>query len=201
METQKINFESLTDDQLIERVKKDACSESYSELCRRYENVFYRICHRYKTPIESVGLDITDIFSDRDTIFLTCIEKFDPSKNTKFSTWAGNYTRYHCLTVINRRKRIVSSEDEETKEFLEEMGQVDSYHEEKNDPKENVSYFFSSITNERHKRVLKLRYYNDPTLTWKEIASILGVSVQTAISLHNKAIKTLQGKISSKNQI
>ncbi len=201
MDNKTANLADLTDEKLIESVKKNACSDSYSELCRRYENIFYRICHRYKTPLESVGLDPSDVFSDRDTIFLTCIEKFDPSKNTKFSTWAGNYTRYYCLTLINRRKRIVSSEDEEAKEFLETLGQVDSYHENSNDPRENVSFFFSSLTNQRHKQVLRLRYYNDPVLTWKEIASILGVSVQTAISLHHKAIKSLHGKINSKSNI
>lgn len=194
-------IEDLSDEELIARVKKDACSSSYSEICKRYENIFYKICHRYKTPLESVGLDPVDVFSDRDTIFLTCIEKFDPSKNTKFSTWAGNYTRYYCLTLINRRKRIVSSEDEEAKEFLETFGQLDSYHEGKNDPKENVAFFFSSLTNQRHKQVLRLRYYNEPSLTWKEIAAILDVSVQTAISLHNKAIKSLKGKITSKTNI
>ena len=43
------------------------------------------------------------------------------SKKTKYSTWLGNYTRYHCLNLLNARKNqnFISIEEPSVKEIME----------------------------------------------------------------------------------
>lgn len=194
-------IEEFSDNKLISNIKLKGCNDSYLEISKRYENVFYRICHRYKLALQSVGLDPCDVLEDKDVVFLTCIHKFNPRKKTKFSTWAGNYARYLCLTAINKHKKFVDNEEDGVKGFIEDSGQLDVFQAKDAEPYENVLFHFNELSNKRFKTVLRLRYYSDMPKTWKEIASEMDVSVQTAISLHNKALSTLKNKIKSKNHL
>ena len=197
----RIPTAELSDNKLIKNIKSFGCDESYRELCKRCENIFYRICHRYRVGLQKVGLDIQDIFDERDSIILTCAKNFKAGKKTKFSTYVGNYARYLCLTSINKRKRLVDPESEDIKNFLENREQFTLHDSNESGLIENVAHYFNGILNPRFKKVLELRYYTDKPMSWKEISKEMNISVQTAISIHNNAIKSLKNKIKTKNNI
>ena len=58
-----------------------------------------------------------------------------------------------------------------------------------------------SCSDERIQKIFKMRYLNDSNkkMPWNKIAKKLDISTQTAINIHNKAIKLLKTKVESKN--
>ena len=111
---------SLPDLQLISMVKKNGSSEAFSEICRKYENIFFKIIHKYSATLSSVGVFVQDIFDEKNHIIYNCILSFDPKRGTKLSSHIGNYSRFLALNSINARKFIISSSNEDVSKFLEE---------------------------------------------------------------------------------
>lgn len=196
-----MNAEKLDDLQLIENIKKNSCDDSYLELCRRYENVFYKQCHKYSSALKASGVNPDDLFGEKDYIIWTCVTKYDPERRTKLSTYIGNYARYICLNSINSRRLLVNFDNQEIKDFVEGK-QSSSYGQDEDMYKyENLKACYDSISDERLKLIIKYRYFSGSKQTWKVIAKKMNISIQTAISLHNKVLKILKDKIKDKDNL
>lgn len=200
--TEDSKLTNLSDDELISNVKNSLCNESFAILSSKYEKVYYKVCQRYAFALASSGINPDDVYDEKNYILWICILKFDTSKGTKFSTWFGNYAKYVCLNSITSRKLLINYSQEEIKSFIEEKQQKPT-NEDIKDPRqfENLLYIFGSLSNSRYRRVINLRYFNSDKLTWRDIAQKMGISIQTAISVHNKALKTLKNKIKTKNSL
>jgi len=191
-----------SDTELIRLVKNDADNEAILEVCRRYENIFYKICQRYSSSLTKVGIDVNDIFDEKYYIIFYCICSFKPSKKTKLSTWIGNYARYLCLNAINSKKFILPSSDEEIKQKIEETQCKNVFlkNEDKQGEYSFILNILSQLKDPRIYNVFNLRYSHLPNkMIWSRIASSLGLSTQTAINLHNKGLRILKTKIKSKD--
>jgi len=197
------SLSGITDKELVKRVKKDADSEAFLEICRRYENVFYRVCHKYDKRIQASGLNCEDIFEEKNTIIFHCIKTFDLRRKTKLSTWIGNYARYLCLNSINSRQHIFPSNDEEINKAIENS-QPDTKISDLDSLKNNRNYFLNildQIGDKRISEIIKLRYFNDKKLIWQKIAKKVNLSVQTCINLNAKGLKILKRKITSEEMM
>src|SRR4051812_14783534 len=113
-------LKEATDKKLVSLVKNHNDSPAFEEICARYQNIFYRICHKYTQILINVGINPQDIYDEKNFIFYNCIKTFNPSKKTKLSSYLGNYARYLCLNSINAKKFIVHNPDQETiKNYLD----------------------------------------------------------------------------------
>lgn len=197
------NSNPPNDNELIEKVLKESCSESFSTLCRLYENIFFKICQRYSSVLMNAGIPISDILDEKNYIIWFCAAKFDKTRGVKFSTLIGNYARYLCLKSISARKATVNFSDEEVKTLIEDSQSKNGFDEEQNKINaEGVARYFSNIKNPRHKKIIELRYFREESpVTWKKIANEMDISVPTAISLHSKALKSLKNKIKSPEKL
>ena len=196
-----MKLRELNDEKLIEAIKSNSCNDSFNELCRRYENVFYRICHKYTAALKASGVHPEDLYEEKHYILWTCASNFKPEKKTKLSTWIGNYARYICLNSINSRRLLVNFDNQELKDFIE--GCQQSSYDTNVDPYqyENLKYCYDSVSDERLRKIITLRYFSGKRQTWKVIAKKMNISIQTAISLHNKVLKILKEKIKDKNNL
>lgn len=183
------NIELLTDDELVKKVKEEKCNESLKEIIRRHSALFNKIYQRHLPMLAAKGVDIQDVYNDRDFIIYDAIMKFNPEKS-KIITWIGVYTRYYCLSLVNKANNAIP---------------IDIMKETAEQFKENFSsdYLFDILEGMRDKRIKKvfsLRYFSKTNKgSWKEIASELGVSNQTVLNLHKRGINFLKKKLSSKN--
>lgn len=187
-----------TDKYLISLVKKDGNNEAFKEICRRYENIFYKVCQKYFKSLTFSGISPQDIFNEKNYIIFHCITSFNPQKKAKLSTWIGNYARYLCLNSINSRKFILPTTDEEVMKRIEET-QISQDYFNKFNPEE-YKYILNIISQLRDKRVeevFKYRYFNDKKMIWAKIAKKMKVSTQTVINLHTKGISILRKKVKS----
>jgi RNA polymerase sigma factor (sigma-70 family) len=190
----------ISDITLIGRVKRDNCEKSLKELIVRHSALCYKVFFKYSSLLNSYGIDFNESLKEKDYVLYKSVISYNPQKKAKFSTWLGNFTRYHCLNLINQRKGHTTLEDSEL-----------NYHMEKNsrennvfDPKEMMELreFFlnilSQVKDNRVKRVFDLRYFSgEDKMTWSKVSKTLNISIQTAINLHERGRKILKRKMKS----
>ena len=194
------NYSLMTDDQLIKAVVNEGDGKAFEEICKKYENIFYKVCQKYSAALSVSGVDPNDIFSEKNFIIFHCIRTFDPARNTKLSTWIGNYARYLCLNSINDRRFIFPSRDNDVIKRIED-DQVSQNHFKSAFGMEDFLYVSNLISQLKDKRVgeiFKYRYFMDKKWKWAKIADQMNISTQTAINLHNKGINMLRRKVKSK---
>ena len=187
------------DYELIKNVKENLCNDSFEELLSRHSNLYYKICQKYLPTLKQVGVPTDDVFNDIQFVFFKSLNSFNPDKNTKFSTWLGNYARYNCLNYINDYKKHNFYEESE----LDSSGDL-SYDPPDCESDATVNYIYSILKNLKDKRIVKvysLRYERngDKRATWSEIAREMDISTQTAINLHTRGKKFLKNKLKNIN--
>lgn len=196
------SFEVKSDSELITLIRNDADSDAFLEVCRRYENIFYKVCQKYAGALIHSGLSPYDMFEEKNYIILHCVSTFEPKKKTKLGTWIGNYARYLCLNSINARRFILPTTDEDFKKYIEESHSSQDYFENTNNFQEDFKYVLNILGQIKDPRILKIfkfRYLNPKRMIWVDIAQKIGVSTQTVINLHNKGLQILKRKMKSKN--
>ena len=195
-------LQSKTDLELVKEIKDSADSDCFKEVCRRYENIFYKICQKYVNALSMSGVNPQDIFDEKTFIIYHCVSSFEPSKNTKLGTWIGNYARYLCLNSINARKFIIPTTDAALKQYIEETQASQNYLQSAKNPKEDFNYILnllSQLKDPRITEIFKYRYLGQKRMIWANIATKMNISTQTAINLHNKGIELVRRKLKSEN--
>lgn len=193
-----------SDSYLIRKVKTEACSEAFTEICLRYENLFYKQCQKYAISLNACGLYLQDIFNEKNIIILHCVKTFKPSKKTKLSSWIGNYARYLCLNSMNAKRLLIPSPDEEVNKRIEEQQICNDYFQPKTNLEESRNYIFdllNQIKDPRIKTIFEYRYFQPKKMIWQKIANKMHTSPQTVMALHRRGISLIKNKITSDGNI
>tara|TARA_Y100000593_G_C4160518_1_gene261791 strand:+ start:82 stop:678 length:597 start_codon:yes stop_codon:yes gene_type:complete len=189
------------DAKLVRNIQENQCDESLKTLISRHTPLCYNILQKFYPVLSKNGFSKDDVFNDKDYLIYKSAMLFKIHKKTKFSTWIGNYTRYHCLNLLNSKKGqvLISTEDESVKNLLNKK--TEDQNTEGSNTEEFVSFILNELHDKRVQKIYMMRYFSKDgkKKTWKEIARELGVSSQTVINIHNKAKKILKNKLKSKN--
>tara|TARA_Y100001973_G_C5183886_1_gene326617 strand:+ start:1389 stop:1865 length:477 start_codon:yes stop_codon:yes gene_type:complete len=152
--------------------------------------------------LNSYGIDFNESIKEKDYVLYKSIISYNPDKKTKFSTWLGNFTRYYCLNLVNQRKNHISLEDSELNYYIEKNNQEQgpSDAKEMSEFREFFLNILSQVKDNRIEKVFRLRYFSgEDKVTWSKISKSLGISIQTAINLHERGKKILHQKIKSEH--
>jgi len=193
-----------SDSFLIRKVKNEACSEAFNEICRRYENIFYKQCQKYAASLSACGIFLQDIFNEKNIIILHCIRTFKPSKKTKLSSWIGNYARYLCLNSMNAKRIALPAPNTEVQQYIEEQQICDEYFQNKTNPEDSRNYIFDLLNQMKDKRIktiFEYRYFHPKKMIWQKIAKKMRTSPQTVMALHRKGISLIKNKITSDENV
>ena len=176
------------------------CEDSFLELCRRYENVYYKICQKYRYALIKSGVQPEDVYAEKDMIVLKCAQSFDPGRKTKFSTWLGNYAKFTCLNYVNSKKYIFSADTAELHEHIEKSQSIPDHTNNLNEEYKMMKTALEGLKDSRIKKIFYMRYFGDKkkSSTWKNISENLGMSIQTAINLHKKGLGILKNRLKNK---
>ena len=176
-----------TDNELVTKVKLHQCNQSLKTLIDRHSPLCFDIFKKYNKILQERGISPEDLVSEKDYIIYKCTLNFDETQNSKFSTWLANHVKYKCLTNITKHKWAISLDDENQKNVTSNLCQDSNDFEEK---KEFVFNLLSQMKDKRLEKIIMMRYYGDKTSRkWKNISKELGVTYQTAITLHKKALE------------
>ena len=182
---------------LINKVKEETDSLSLQELIDRHSGIYVNIVNKMVSDSCSF-MNKSDILSDKDFSIYSAVLKYEPNRNTKFSTHLANETRWRCLNLYNKNKKMIEEPlDDEIKEkasssdFIKEI--------EHNELIKKVIEIAKKNPDKRIKKILDMRYsltYNKPS-SWKEIAIKLNMSIQGCIDIHNKFIQKIKKEITN----
>jgi RNA polymerase sigma factor (sigma-70 family) len=144
-------------------------------------------------------------------IYESAIE-FDPTRNSKFSTFLANRARWRCLNAINKKKKLNPvSMDTPLPNGNGTNASVIKHSDSSQTPSDFVSDFevfdifykmLEEESDERLKKIIDIRYNSgDNRLEpWRKSAELLNLSIQGVINIHNKFIKKVNKEI-NKNYV
>lgn len=186
-----------TDISLINKVKNISDENSLLQLIERHSGIYLDMVHSV-IPNNCDFLDKNDIIEDKNVSIYKAILNYDESKNTKFSTYLGNETRWKCLNMFNRGVKYKYTDINDYKEDV-------NFSEEKTireiSSKEVLDKVFESAdthSDERVKKIINLRYKigeGNKTMPWKNISKQVNVSIQGCINIHNRFIEEIKKEI------
>ena len=176
---------------LITKVKKEGDTNSLNELIQRHSGIYLEMVNSV-IPNNCDFLDKNDILEDKEISIYKAIMNFDENKNTKFSTYLGNETRWKCLNMFNRGSKYKHIDIDNFKEdvnFTHE-GSIEDLHS-----KEILQKIFKLAEeheDERVRKIILLRYKignGNKTMPWKGVAENLKISIQGCINIHDRFIE------------
>jgi len=194
-------MQKKTDLELINGIKLKNCSDCLQELFNRHSAICVDVCSKYASSLISNGVILSDVLQQKEYMIYKSAMSYNSEKGAKFSTWLANQMRYLCLNSMNKNRLIATEEEQinsivNSKNFNNPQGQINL------DVKiDFIKNLISQIKDKRVEKIFRIRYFNSnrKKTPWAKIAKELGVSTQTAINLHNKTIKLIKTKMTSKN--
>lgn len=192
------------ENELIQKVKEDGDNKAFEILKERHSGMCVKVMNRYAKVLETIGVQVEDLYNDKDFLIFDCIRKFNPSKKIKFVTFLANWTRFHCLNKINANNQYVAVGDEALTETIE-LGSNNCDLDKKN--LKNYADYINNILNQfsdkRIATIFNMRYFNTEgkNTPWRIIAKKINLSIPATISLHSKAKELVYRKINSNGLI
>jgi RNA polymerase sigma factor (sigma-70 family) len=191
-----LNTKTMSDEQLVDEVKRTANSDCLVELSKRHGGIYNRIAMNSLSGNYPSSL-FGDVISDLQYQIYQAALKFDPEKNVKFVTFLGNCTKYMCMDINNQNAKKIDNVcdfyDEYTNTIIREPSDE---NDETTESFDRVFSFLNLIKNEDMKKVIKMRYksgkQHNKLLQYREIASETGYSIEWCRKLHDRGIKKLK---------
>ena len=186
-----------SDISLIEKVQKDNDADSLAELIERHSGIYLDMVHSV-IPNNCTFLDKNDLIEDKNISIYKAIMNYDENKNTKFSTYLGNETRWKCLNLFNRGTKYKYLD---INDFNDDENLSDDCMLSEISSKEILDKVFTLADNhydDRVKKIFYLRYKigdKNKTMPWKNISEKLNVSIQGCINIHDRFIEEIKKEI------
>lgn len=192
-----MNYFDAPDPTLTKLVKENNDEEALSLLISRHSGIYTDMVKRYGSQTLSIN-EVNDIMNEKDYVIYKAALEYEEER-AKFSTHVGNKAKYICLskkTFNKKRKKILPFE---SIEYAEESGDLNP--DEKCQISEEFSDIIDLINNHKDERVstiFKERYFGGERgklMTWKKIASQIGLSAQGCINIHDRTLSEFQKKV------
>ena len=132
---------------------------------------------RYKTYLYMYD----DMVGEANMRFLVICDKFDPNRDTKFTTFLNGQLRFYLMNML--KKEVVNQVSEET--FVEINEWEEAY-----DPYAFEELLRQAPLSPNQKEIFRLRYIVE--LTLQEIADEMGCSKQAIDQACQRGLKTLR---------
>lgn len=196
---------------LINKIKETNDSRCLSELINRHSGVYQYVVDKFTKNTSSL-IDRNTFMDDKLYVIYESAIEFDPTRNSKFSTFLANRARWKCLNAINKRKKLNPiSIDAPALNGNTSSISVVKQEDASSSPCDFVSNFeifdifynmLEKETDERVKKIIDIRYNssNNKLAPWRKSAELLNLSIQGVINIHNKFIKKVNKEI-NKNYV
>ena len=169
------------------------------EQSQMVENNIKLAYHEAWKLVHKFPLDFEEILSICFITLCESVQKFDPSKGFKFSTYATKVMYYRVLATVNPQvpqikclylEELLPLEDGQTWEDL--LGTYDIEDEIVCEiaAKQIIAQLDKIKINEKYREIMKLHFYR-PELMQDEIAGIVGCGIKTV----HWALKTARDKL------
>lgn len=180
---------------LINKIKNDKDDDCLLELIDRHSGIYVYIVDQYtKNKNNNISRDI--FMEDKDyTIYKSALD-YNPERNSKFSTFLANQTKWKCLNALN--SKINKHETSLEKVSYREADNDDAF--QKLSRIEAFDVFNDMLKQEkdpRVKKIIDIRYNTSNTklVPWRKAAKELNMSIQGCINIHDRFINKVKNKL------
>lgn len=193
----------LNDNELVENVKNDACNDSFEELICRHENLYYSTCHRFYK--KHTYCNLKDLLDDLYIVFNKAIEKFDPNRNVKFSTFVAHYCYWNCLNTNKNTHKTIITDNYNIDLLNEKNNKFYTFKENQEELNEEIFKILNELDDKRISEIYKLRYIignnGNKIMSFNDISKKLNLSLTYVTVLHRMGKKYLCKKLNKNNLI
>lgn len=185
-----------SDLQLIEKIKSEQDEKSLKELIDRHSGI-------YISQVNNIINDACpfvnkrDILDDKELSIYQAAMKFSADKNTKFSTYLAHETRWKCLNIYNKRKKMMFVEINDS--VKEQFVDLDYQNYDRREIVKTALKMAAEHKDPRVKKIFDIRYnsgYNS-TQPWRVVAQHLGMSPEGCIKIHDSFLNTIKHKLTT----
>ena len=169
---------------------------SLDKLNDLHSKIFYKMINSYISD-SNISLK-EELFKECKYHMFFAAKEYNFTKKAKFSTYLANKTKWMCLNINTKNKRVLSN--------LELISQMRSSHTEESSTleikkminNEVLNKVFSIANNHSDSRVVKifdLRYVQgekNKVMPWKNVCKHIGLSIQGCINIHNNFLNTIK---------
>ncbi|MDR3309561.1 MAG: sigma-70 family RNA polymerase sigma factor [Tannerella sp.] len=182
------NFKTMTDEQLVEMYAYGS-NPAFDELLNRHKSalhsyILHMVCNRDLTE---------DIFQETFLKAITTIKQGRYTSQDKFKAWVMRIAHNLIIDSFRQeRNENTISNDEVEVDLLNDMRLCDSTIEDDMVQEQVYADIRKLVRHlpDNQREVLEMRYYQD--LSFKEIADMTGVSINTALGRMRYAILNMR---------
>ena len=182
------NYSSMTDEQLV-KAYAEGSNSAFDFLLKRHQNRIFNYILRI-IKYEDVA---NDIFQETFVKAINTIRQGRYTENGKFPAWISRIAHNLIIDYYRQEKTgNLQSSDLTEVDILNRKELCEQTIEDiiiSDQIREDVKYLIDQLP-ELQKEVLKMRYYQN--LSFKEIAELTGVSINTALGRMRYAILNLR---------
>ena len=186
---------------LINKIKENKDSSCLEELIDRHSGIYVYIVDKY-TKSKNSKINRSTILEDKDyTIYKSALD-YDPTRNSKFSTFLANQTKWKCLNAINdfTNKNFINIDDfygirESSYDLIEDINRIEAF--------DIFNNCLEVESDKRVKKIIDIRYNttNNRLVPWREVSNKLGLSIQGCINIHNRFIEKVKNKLENNDYV
>ena len=191
-------IKGLSDKELVKAVKfgvkSDACLK---ELVDRHSGIYISMVNNY-SPDRASGLISAkdDLLCDKNYYIYQAALKYDESKQTKFSTYLGNETRWLCLNIYNKNKNTkeISSDKPDLNYADHDLHEISM----KQEILDKIMALIKKDPDRRIATIFKMRYIDgdkNKVMPWNKVCQSVDLSIQGCINIHNKTINKIKKQL------
>tara|TARA_R110000772_G_scaffold31249_7_gene77314 strand:- start:5607 stop:6182 length:576 start_codon:yes stop_codon:yes gene_type:complete len=183
---------------LINKIKDFNDDSCLVELIHRHSGIYVYIVDQYtKSPQASSSR--ANILEDKDYVIYKSALDYDPSKNSKFSTYLANQTKWKCLNAINKSKKhkevsidAIYNKPSDQDNSYETLSKIEAF--------ELFNKMLKEENDARVKKIIDIRYNTTNTrlVPWRKASLELKMSIQGCINIHDRFIDKVKKQLDKK---
>jgi hypothetical protein len=179
---------------LIKKIQESKDGDSLSELINRHSGIYVYIVDQYSKN-ERINTNRKTILDEKDYMIYKSALEYDPNRNSKFSTFLANQTKWKCLNEINKKEKRdlpldnVHCDLSDEEDSLQKLSKIEAF--------DVFNRMLSEEKDKRVKKIIDIRYNtsNNKLVPWKIAAKKLELSIQGCINIHDRFINKVKTKL------
>jgi DNA-directed RNA polymerase specialized sigma subunit len=188
-----------TDAELIDSIKRKEDSNALVILTDRHAPLYASTITKLARKFNNWN-NVSELLGEKYFVAYNAALRFDPGRNTKFSTFLANEAKWAYLNRCNKQKRI-SKQVHVQDQFLEKLGTVESNPQKDLVERDTLVFIFKALSlhpDKRIKKIFTMRYKTgkgNKVMPWHEVGGRVGLSAQGCINIHSTGIQFIKEKL------
>ncbi len=153
----------------------------------------------------ATGIAPAELIQDAKLVVWKAAESFDENKNSLFSSYLYNSSRFHFLNMTKAAAKTYNQEmtDPQTLQFIETPAQDEDRNKaKKQELLDYITFLAESCSDERIKFIIKMRYFSDKReRNFKSIGRLLGITGQATKNIHSNFLRLVKNKLQAKDSL